>query len=83
MTIATGVDFLFGAIGIAGGGLLAFNVWHARDRYTAFLSGADIPRAWHRSRANEPRMARAYGFLFFVFGVVLVAVGVNSVLGIR
>jgi hypothetical protein len=73
------MDFVAGAIGIVGGGSLAFNIGGARDRYIAFLSLPDTPRAWRGYvRLNEPRSARLVGFVFFAFGVLLVVVGIDS-----
>jgi hypothetical protein len=71
VTYYLALDLMLGIVFTTGGALLAFNIARARDRYTAFLAGPDIPRAWRRSRINEPRFARAYGFLFLFGGLLL------------
>ena len=69
LALAAGVVF------ITGGALLAFNIAGARDRYTAFLARPDTPRAWRRSRIDQPKFAQAYGFMFLTGGVLMLLVG--------
>jgi len=68
------LDLISGAVFTTGGSLLAFNIAHARDRYTSFLARPDVPRAWRRSRIDQPKFARAYGFMFLAGGVLLLFV---------
>jgi hypothetical protein len=74
------LDLIAGMVFTAGGSLLAFNIAGARDRYTAFLGGPNIPRAWKRSRIDQPKYAKAYGFLFLVIGILLLFVGLLALL---
>jgi hypothetical protein len=76
-----GLDLIFGAVFTTGGSLLAFNIARARDRYTSFLARPDIPRAWKRSRIDQPRFARAYGFMFLAAGVLLLLLAFLRLLG--
>lgn len=76
MTYSVFLDFAFGIIFIAGGALLAFNISRARDRYSEFLHKPNVPRAWRRSRIDEPRFATAYGLMFLSGGLLLVVVAV-------
>jgi hypothetical protein len=48
-------DLIIGLAVAPGGSLLASNIAHVRDWYTAFLAGPDIPRAWRRSRIDQPK----------------------------
>jgi len=68
------LDLISGAVFTTGGSLLAFNIAHARDRYTSFLARPDVPRAWRRSRIDQPKFARAYGFMFLAGGALLLFV---------
>jgi hypothetical protein len=68
------MDLVSGVVFATGGSLLAFNIAHARDRYTSFLARPDVPRAWRRSRIDQPKFARAYGFMFLGGGILLLLV---------
>jgi hypothetical protein len=74
------LDLMFGVVFTVGGSLLAFNIGRARDRYTAFLARPDIPRAWRRSRMDQPKFAKAYGFMFLAAGVLLLFLALLTVL---
>jgi hypothetical protein len=76
-------NLVWGAIFGVGGALLAFNIAHARDRYTAYLNRPDVPRAWRRTRMNDPRYARAFGFLFLCGGVLIILVALLTAVGLR
>jgi hypothetical protein len=76
------VNLAWGTIFAVGGALLAFNIASVRDRYTAFLNRPDTPRFWRGpGRMNDPRYARAFGFLFFIGGVLIVGVAILTMLG--
>ena len=82
MTYDVAMDLIFGAVFTTGGSLLAFNIARARDRYTSFLARPDVPRAWgRRSRMDQPRYARAYGFMFLTGGVLILFVTFLRLLG--
>jgi len=75
-------NLAWGTIFTVGGALLAFNIARVRDRYTAFLNRPDVPRFWRGpGRMHDPRYARAFGFVFFFGGVLVVAAAVLTMLG--
>jgi hypothetical protein len=73
------MDLAVGILFIGGGSLLAFNIAHARDRYTTFLARPDVPRAWRRSRIDQPKFAKAYGFMFLAVGILPLFVALLAV----
>lgn len=63
--------------------MLAFNMAHIRDRDTTYLDRPDVPRAWRRTRMDDPRYARAFGLLFFGGGALIVGIALLTALGVR
>jgi hypothetical protein len=64
------------------GALFAFNIARVRDRYTTFLNRPETHWLWRgHGRMNDPRYARAFCFLIFFGGVLIVGVAVLTMLG--
>jgi hypothetical protein len=75
-------NLAWGTVFAVVGAPFAFNIARARDRYTTFLNRPDVPRFWRGyGRMNDPRYARAFGFLFFFGGVLIVGVAIVTMLG--
>ena len=83
MTPEIAWNLAVGIVFAVGGGLLAFNFAHIRDRYTTFLNRPNVPRAWRRTRMNDPQYATAFGFLFLCGGVLISGVALLTVMGVR